>query len=85
MKVRTNKYIIGMLFCGALLTATSCSDDFLQKDSLTSVSKNTFWKTAADAKGDWQHVMMLCRMVFCIMMPQTRTNGTVVVLSTWMP
>ena len=50
MKVRTNKYIIGMLFCGALLTATSCSDDFLQKDSLTSVSKNTFWKTAADAK-----------------------------------
>ena len=85
MKVRTNKYIIGMLFCGALLTATSCSDDFLQKDSLTSVLRILSGRLQPMQRRDWQHVMMLCRMVFCIMMPQTRTNGTVVVLSTWMP
>lgn len=85
MKVRTNKYIIGMLFCGALLTATSCSDDFLQKDSLTSVSKNTFWKTAADAKEGLAACYDALQNGFCIMMPQTRTNGTVVVPSTWMP
>lgn len=50
MSLRTNKYIIGALFCGALMGMASCSDDFLQKDSLTSVSKTTFWKTSDDAK-----------------------------------
>lgn len=31
------------------LLTVSCSDDFLQKDSLTSVSAATFWKTPEDA------------------------------------
>lgn len=50
MSLRTKKYIVGALFCGALMGMASCSDDFLQKDSLTSVSKTTFWKTSDDAK-----------------------------------
>lgn len=50
MRISVNKYVIGVLLCGALMNFNSCSDDFLQKDSLTSVSKNTFWKTSDDAK-----------------------------------
>lgn len=42
------RHITGLLLI-ATLTLGSCSDDFLQKDSLTSVSKNTFWKTSTDA------------------------------------
>lgn len=42
-----NKYIGLALLSGTLLT--SCSDSFLQKDSLTESSSNTFWQTADDA------------------------------------
>ena len=42
-----NKYIGLALLSGALLTA--CSDSFLQKDSLTESSSNTFWQTSDDA------------------------------------
>lgn len=38
-----------MACCAIALLGTSCSDDFLQKDSLTSVSTTTFWKTETDA------------------------------------
>lgn len=43
-----NKYIGITLLSGALLT-TSCADSFLQKDSLTESSSNTFWQTPEDA------------------------------------
>lgn len=42
-----NKYIGIALLSGVLLT--SCSDSFLQKDSLTESSSNTFWQTSDDA------------------------------------
>ena len=80
MSLRTNKYIIGALFCGALMGMASCSDDFLQKDSLTSVSKTTFWKTSDDAKEGLAHVMTLCRMDFSTTMLPTKTSGMVVAL-----
>lgn len=43
-----NKYISLALLSGTLLT-TSCSDSFLQKDSLTESSSETFWQTSSDA------------------------------------
>ena len=42
-----NKFIGLALLSGALLT--SCSDSFLQRDSLTESSSNTFWQTPDDA------------------------------------
>lgn len=42
-----NKYISLALLSGALLT--SCSDSFLQRDSLTESSSSTFWQTPNDA------------------------------------
>lgn len=42
------KYIL-MSLAAAGLTLTSCSDEFLQKDSLTSVSAGTFWQSETDA------------------------------------
>lgn len=42
-----NKYIGLTLLSGALLT--SCSDSFLQRDSLTESSSSTFWQTPNDA------------------------------------
>lgn len=43
-----NKNIILMLLSALMLTS-SCEDSFLQKDSLTENSGNTFWKTPDDA------------------------------------
>ena len=42
-----NKYISLALLSGALMT--SCSDSFLQKDSLTESSSSAFWQTPNDA------------------------------------
>lgn len=42
-----NKYISLALLSGALMT--SCSDSFLQRDSLTESSSSTFWQTPNDA------------------------------------
>lgn len=42
-----NKFI-GMVLCSGVLL-TSCSDSFLQRDSLTESSTNTFWQTSDDA------------------------------------
>lgn len=42
-----NKYISLALLSGTLMT--SCSDSFLQKDSLTESSSSTFWQTPNDA------------------------------------
>lgn len=42
-----NKYISLALLSGALLT--SCSDSFLQRDSLTESSSSAFWQTPNDA------------------------------------
>ena len=42
-----NNFIGLALLSGALLT--SCSDSFLQRDSLTESSSNTFWQTPDDA------------------------------------
>src|SRR5574344_2235058 len=44
-----NKYIGIALMAGALTVTTSCSDSFLQEDSLTESSSTTFWKTSNDA------------------------------------
>ena len=41
-----NNFIGLALLSGALLT--SCSDSFLQRDSLTESSSNTFWQTPDD-------------------------------------
>lgn len=43
-----NKYLTLGVVAGALMTS-SCSDSFLQKDSLTEISSSTFWQTADDA------------------------------------
>lgn len=43
-----NRYIILFVVSGILII-TSCSDSFLQKESLTSVSSSTFWQTENDA------------------------------------
>jgi hypothetical protein len=43
-----NKHIGIAALAGTILLA-GCSDDFLQKDSLTSVSTSTFWQTETDA------------------------------------
>ena len=43
----TNKYIGS--FLASVLLLTSCSDDFLQKNSLTAVSASTFWQNESDA------------------------------------
>ncbi len=42
-------YNLGLVAVAGMLTFSSCSDDFLQKDSLTSVSTSTFWTTESDA------------------------------------
>ena len=42
-----NKYISLALLSGAMMS--SCSDSFLQKDSLTESSSSTFWQTSNDA------------------------------------
>lgn len=44
-----NKYIGIAALSGLLLGGTSCSDSFLQKDSLTESSSATFWKDSNDA------------------------------------
>ena len=44
-----NKYLTLGLMAGTLTAATSCSDSFLQKDSLTEISSSTFWQTPEDA------------------------------------
>jgi hypothetical protein len=43
-----NKYI-GVVALATMALTSGCSDDFLQKDSLTSVSTSTFWQTETDA------------------------------------
>lgn len=43
-----NKYI-GAAAAAVLMAFTGCSDEFLQKDSLTAVSSSTFWQTELDA------------------------------------
>lgn len=43
-----NKYI-RILIAISTLSLMACSDSFLQKDSLTSVSSSTFWQTKTDA------------------------------------
>lgn len=51
MSVAMKNIIIKTIAAGviALAAAVSCSDDFLQKDSLDSVSSGTFWVTPEDA------------------------------------
>ena len=44
-----NKIFNLMAAAAVISVATSCSDDFLQTESLTSVSTDTFWQTEADA------------------------------------
>lgn len=44
----TNKYIVLGLIVSTL-TTSSCSDSFLQRDSLTEISSETFWQTSDDA------------------------------------
>lgn len=44
-----NKYFALGLMAGALMTTPSCSDSFLQKDSLTEISSSSFWQTPEDA------------------------------------
>lgn len=44
----SNKYIGIFLLSGAM-TMSSCSDSWLQEDSLTESSSATFWQTADDA------------------------------------
>lgn len=44
------KNYIALALCVITFALTSCSDDFLQKDSLTAVSSSTFWQTEADAE-----------------------------------
>ncbi|MGN0053281.1 MAG: RagB/SusD family nutrient uptake outer membrane protein [Bacteroides sp.] len=46
---RLHNTIIGMAILAGTSICTGCSDDFLQKDSLTAVSSSTFWQTEADA------------------------------------
>lgn len=43
-----NKFLTLSLAVGATMV-TSCSDSFLQKDSLTEISSDTFWQTSDDA------------------------------------
>ena len=43
-----NRYFVYALLAGTI-TLTSCSDDFLQKDSLTAISTSTFWQSEQDA------------------------------------
>lgn len=43
-----NKYI-GIAALSGMTLLAGCSDDFLQRDSLTSVSTSTFWQTETDA------------------------------------
>lgn len=45
----SNKNIILLLLIAGTLVFSGCSDEFLQKDSLTAVSTSTFWKTESDA------------------------------------
>lgn len=45
---RYNIFIIATLLFGAVLN-TGCSDDFLQKSSLSASSSGNFWQTADDA------------------------------------
>ena len=45
---RYNIFIIATLLLGAVLN-TGCSDDFLQKSSLSASSSGNFWQTADDA------------------------------------
>lgn len=44
-----NKYFAYALVAG-IVTLTGCSDDFLQKDSLTAISSSTFWQSERDAQ-----------------------------------
>lgn len=44
-----NRFFAFAAMAGLMLAMNSCSDDFLQRDSLSAVSATTFWKTPADA------------------------------------
>lgn len=44
-----NKYLMLGLMAGTQTVMISCSDSFLQKDSLTEISSSTFWQTPEDA------------------------------------
>ncbi|WP_300792251.1 RagB/SusD family nutrient uptake outer membrane protein [uncultured Bacteroides sp.] len=48
MKFRLNIYR-GLLLSGLLITATSCSDSFLDLNNPNQVSDNTFWQSESDA------------------------------------
>ena len=50
MKALNNILYKAMALVGAISVLAACSDDFLQKDSLDSVSTATFWQTPADAE-----------------------------------
>ncbi|MDL2221376.1 RagB/SusD family nutrient uptake outer membrane protein [Parabacteroides sp. OttesenSCG-928-N08] len=49
ININTIKKAAASLFLVSGLLFTGCSDDFLQKNTLTGVSDATFWKTEADA------------------------------------
>ena len=57
-----NTYIL--LVCATIaVTLHSCSDSFLQRDSLVAVSSGTFWTSEVD----WRLVMTDYRITFCTM------------------
>lgn len=47
--MKTLHYYIGLAVSAGTLVCAGCSDDFLQRDSLTAVSTSTFWQTETDA------------------------------------
>ena len=47
--MKTMKYYIGVAALAGTMALTSCGDDFLQRDSLYSISTETFWQTETDA------------------------------------
>lgn len=47
--MKTMKKYIGMVTLAGTMILAGCSDDFLQRDSLTAVSTSTFWQTETDA------------------------------------
>ncbi len=47
--MKFNHLYIGALLAAGMMTTTSCSDSFLEKNSLTEISSETYWQTPDDA------------------------------------
>lgn len=79
---RYNIFIIATLLLGAVLN-TGCSDDFLQKSSLSTSSSGNFWQTADDAYEGLTAVYDAMQNPFPTTMLPTKANGTAADHSTW--